>query len=192
MIRSRRAFTLIELLVVIAIIGVLAAMIFPQFDKVKARAQSVSCMNNLKQIGLGVLGYVNDHDNTYPMIEPDPGDPVYTDEDEEDTSSGKIEDIAGTLGPYGVTEGTLKCPADLAKKNPGGHVYFYDENYKCSYQWRIIIDGEAAAAPKTYGRRGARVTKPSRVTIATDFYNIHFGRVNRLYADGHVVAKLSQ
>lgn len=63
----RRAFTLIELLVVIAIIAILAAILFPVFAQAREKARSASCLSNEKQIGLGIMMYVQDYDETYPM-----------------------------------------------------------------------------------------------------------------------------
>jgi prepilin-type N-terminal cleavage/methylation domain-containing protein/prepilin-type processing-associated H-X9-DG protein len=61
----RHGFTLIELLVVIAIIAILAAILFPVFARARENARRASCMSNLKQIGLGMMMYVQDYDGKY-------------------------------------------------------------------------------------------------------------------------------
>src|SRR5690348_11021219 len=65
--RARRAFTLIELLVVIAIIAILAAILFPVFAQAREAARKATCQSNLKQIGSGLLMYIQDYDETYPV-----------------------------------------------------------------------------------------------------------------------------
>ena len=62
----KRGFTLIELLVVIAIIAILAAILFPVFAKAREKARMASCQNNLKQLALAVLQYIQDYDERTP------------------------------------------------------------------------------------------------------------------------------
>src|SRR5512142_1231654 len=64
--RRSKGFTLIELLVVIAIIAILAAILFPVFAKAREKARQASCLSNQKQIGLAMMQYVQDYDETYP------------------------------------------------------------------------------------------------------------------------------
>jgi prepilin-type N-terminal cleavage/methylation domain-containing protein/prepilin-type processing-associated H-X9-DG protein len=64
--RRSNGFTLIELLVVIAIIAILAAILFPVFAQARDKARQTACLSNLKQIGIGVMAYAQDYDETMP------------------------------------------------------------------------------------------------------------------------------
>jgi prepilin-type N-terminal cleavage/methylation domain-containing protein/prepilin-type processing-associated H-X9-DG protein len=96
----RRGFTLIELLVVIAIIAILAAILFPVFARAREKARQTSCLNNVKQIALGVIMYAQDYDEKMPML--------YMNRT---TPSSTWYGIAQELDPYVKNVNVHDCPS---------------------------------------------------------------------------------
>ena len=168
------AFTLIELIVVIAIIALLASLLLPVTGSILEKARSTECASNLRQVGIAVNTWANDHDNYFPRIETDPKGEINVYGPDEQ-AKGLLE----TLKPYGLSDKFVQCPSDVRGPN------YYGQKGS-SYEWRPVLDGEKANNPMIYGRRGALTVPASRVRICIDYTPLHNGQQNRLYADGHV------
>lgn len=118
-----QAFTLIELLVVIAVIAIVAALLMPVLAATTKRAQSIYCLNNLKQLGLGFLLYANDNADNFPSVagEPQgwhPEDWIYWRVPGTDTSYGGTPNPPLSQSPIVQVLGTaastniFRCPGD--------------------------------------------------------------------------------
>lgn len=118
--KQKTAFTLIELLVVIAIIAILAAILFPVFAKAREQARAITCLSNLKQLGLGIMMYVQDYDETFPVP-----DMTYL--------ANNPTDICGEVyGGHGsIGTGNYQVPAAAIQKySIGGQLYPYIKNWQ--------------------------------------------------------------
>jgi len=101
--RGKTGFTLVELLVVIAIISIMAAILFPVFQKVRESARRTTCLSNEKQLGLAIFQYVQDYDDQFPNgVNPNPSGWFWAGEG-----------WAGQCAAYFRSPALLHCPNDI-------------------------------------------------------------------------------
>lgn len=215
--RCKSGFTLIELLVVIAIIAILAAILFPVFARARENARRASCQSNLKQIGLGLIQYVQDYDERLPLRRFAPSVAPNWDDNSWRT----------VIQPYVKSTQVMVCPS-----NPDNTKITFDPEFKRSYAGNTNwINASASGIQPTSSsdERGffgqghtiplALIENPSQLIAVTELWHApwvtvivdrddltnaedgvtyraygdllfagHLGRSNYLFADGHVKA----
>jgi len=183
--QRKSGFTLIELLVVIAIIAILAAILFPVFATAREKARQASCASNLKQIGLGMIQYVQDYDETQP-----------------NECCGASMQWPWALFPYLKSANVYKCPDDttyigmsyVINNNIGGLLM---SQASCPTASIVAIDGQMnngtggyAATSANYGLNNDYTMAMFYSRIINTLYNcphhVNNTTFNILFLDGHV------
>lgn len=205
-IRHSDGFTLIELLVVIAILAILASLLLPALNSARAKAKSIQCLSNLKQIGLKFAGYAADQGDFYPARAEDPWGYVSTWAWSFHSGENLVQLIeAGRANFY-------YCPSrDLPKTiylTYGSKSWAWHKQYETLYA-KISIPYEGVGNSMYLLLK--QIHSPSRyffladsmrsdVTPPTPYYKIdrndprfgfgavHQGNANLLYVDGHGAA----
>ena len=150
---KQKGFTLIELLVVIAIIAILAAILFPVFQKVRENARRTACLSNLKQIGLGIVQYNQDFDEKQPS-----GYNIY----------GGGTGWASQIYPYLKSIAVYQCPDDSGH---GSRASSYGMNAN------FVVNPYGVPASPGYGPNTAAPNGYSLADFAAPSYTVMFFEV---------------
>jgi len=191
------AFTLIELLVTLAVVGILAALLLPAIARAKRQANNITCINQLKQLGVATRLFAEDNNSRLPVAEALPSNP--------DNPQEPKPRICDVLGPYVGKAATtnhsapvFKCPSDQA---------WFFEAEGSSYQWNTSLNGKAidfshiaGTVTSTLSSNGiivwqtnfTLVQAPESAPLLLDYDDFHprppkSGK-NAVYMDGHATA----
>ena len=191
---KRAGFTLVEILVVIAIIGVLAALLFAVFSRVREKGRSASCQNNLRQIAMAMQQYVGDNDGIFPPAL------VMADKSISNSKSSHWDDF---IMPYIKSRAIFYCPTNQAESS-----WALSGDSLPGYEYNFLDLNRRDKARTFLGQHESNFDALSDVVLNTDdpiwnenssgletietscgpqpLIDLHSGGANFSYGDGHV------
>jgi len=168
----RRGFTLVEGLVCLVVVALLAGILVPTADRVRASARSTRCVGNLREIGLALSTSYQDKGLAFPVLAP-----ARESRDDHDEDFPTIDVY---LLEYVQDETVFRCPAD--------HEGLF-ERTGSSYFWNSLVNGQRWGNVDLFGL----IKQEAGVPLVSDKENFHRhvgDGVNILYGDGRVQREL--
>lgn len=179
---SRRGLSLVELLVVVAVISILAGILMPVLAQARRAAQKSACAANVRQLGLALRMYVDDHDGSYPMG-------AYLEGTSSSLSAWNVSWHNELMG-YLNDPRLLSCPLAPARSD-------YRTSYGCNLwvsRWKSAVrevevtDSARTvyAAEKEHSDWPAHPPSMKGARFYQPLMPRHNGALTVLYCDGHV------